>query len=144
MPGCRKIPAGLFACSSLILSIDNPCISCGACCAYFRATFHWAETDPFVGGRVPAEMTVQVTPHRVAMIGTDRKPPRCIALDGEIGQSVKCNIYEVRADVCRDFLASWENGVHNPRCDEARAAHNLPPLQPRTSRPKRRPQRRAA
>ena len=23
----------------------NPCIECGACCAYYRASFYWAEAD---------------------------------------------------------------------------------------------------
>lgn len=97
-----------------------------------------------MGGQVPAEMTVQVTPHRVAMIGSDRQPPQCIALQGQIGESVHCSIYDVRANVCRDFQASWIDGVHNPRCDQARAAHNLPPLKPGDSRPKRGGKRRAA
>ena len=133
-----------FFLESTGLAADNPCINCGACCAYFRATFHWAETDPFLGGQVPVAMTVQVTPHRVAMIGSDRHPPRCIALEGQIGESVSCSIYPVRAQVCRDFQASWVDGVHNPRCDQARAAHGLPPLEPRIPRPKKGRSRRAA
>jgi hypothetical protein len=32
--------------------------------------------------------------------------------------------------VCRDIVPSWENGEHNPRCDEARLAHGLTPLTP--------------
>ena len=24
--------------------MSNPCLSCGACCAFFRASFHWLET----------------------------------------------------------------------------------------------------
>jgi hypothetical protein len=78
------------------------------------------------------------------MIGTDRQPPRCIALQGQIGDSVHCSIYEVRANVCRDFQASWVDDVHNPRCDQARAAYNLPPLEPRTQRHKRGRRKRAA
>ena len=23
----------------------NPCITCGACCAYFRASFYWTEAE---------------------------------------------------------------------------------------------------
>lgn len=64
------------------------------------------------------------------MRGTDRKPPRCIALAGRIGESVGCTIYEQRASPCREFQASWVDGVHNERCDRARAAHGLPPLAP--------------
>lgn len=108
---------------------DHPCLSCGACCAHFRVSFFWGECAS-AGGCVPDELVVQITPHRVAMIGTDAKPTRCISLDGEVGKAVACNMYEQRSTSCRDFEASWENGEHNPRCDDARAAHGLPPLQP--------------
>lgn len=68
------------------------------------------------------------------MIGTDRKPTRCSALMGEVGQGVRCTMYENRSSSCQDFHASWEHGEHNPRCDAARAAHGLlalePPVQP--------------
>lgn len=64
------------------------------------------------------------------MRGTDGKFPRCIALEGSIGQSVRCSIYERRASPCRNFQASWVDGQHNERCDKARAAHGLLPLQP--------------
>ena len=107
----------------------NPCVTCGACCSYYRATFYWGECDDGYG-KVPAELTIQVTPHRRAMIGTDNNKPRCIALEGEIGNCVKCTIYEVRSSVCRDFPFSWENGEPNERCDQARKAHGLEPLKP--------------
>lgn len=110
--------------------MSNPCLSCGACCAFFRASFHWLETSAAAGGATPAELTVQVSQHLVAMRGTDRNPPRCIALEGSIGSSVRCSIYELRASPCRDFQASWVDGQHNERCDRARAAHGLLPLPP--------------
>lgn len=53
-----------------------------------------------------------------------------MALQGEIGHSVRCSIHPLRASPCRDFQASWVDGVHNERCDRARAAHGLPPLSP--------------
>jgi uncharacterized protein len=110
--------------------MSNPCLSCGACCAFFRASFHWLETNAAGAGLVPAELTVPVSKHLVAMRGSDRKPPRCIALEGSIGISVRCSIYAERASPCRDFQASWVDGVHNERCDRSRAAHGLPPLAP--------------
>jgi len=64
------------------------------------------------------------------MRGSDRSTPRCVALAGDIGSSVRCTIYEHRASPCRDFPYSWADGVHNERCDRARAAHGLPPLSP--------------
>lgn len=108
----------------------NPCIACGACCAYFRASFYWAETDACNTGTVPVGMTEKMTDFRCVMQGTNQPNPRCIALIGDIGKSVRCSIYELRASVCRDFKLSYENNIHNPDCDKARAAHNLPPLLP--------------
>lgn len=64
------------------------------------------------------------------MRGTDQQSPRCIALQGEIGGAVHCSIYALRASPCREFQASWVDGVHNERCDRARAAHGLSPLLP--------------
>lgn len=108
----------------------NPCLECGACCAFFRASFHWSESDAALGGPTPPELTVKVTPHLVAMRGTAGNPPRCIALHGEIGKAVRCSIHPQRPSPCREFQASWVDGVHNERCDRARAAHGLPPLEP--------------
>jgi len=107
---------------------SNPCVSCGACCAFYRASFYWAEADNAPGGTVPVELTEKLNDFRRVMKGTSQKSPRCIALLGEIGQSVRCSIYEVRASVCRDFDLSWLNNVHNERCDQARAAWGLAPL----------------
>lgn len=116
---------------SLFLNpMSNPCLNCGACCAYYRASFYWTEADDAPGGSVPAEMTVQVSPWHRAMRGTDSSKPRCCALQGEIGLSVACSIYPLRASPCRDFPASWSDGAHNPRCDSARRLWGLEPLRP--------------
>lgn len=64
------------------------------------------------------------------MIGTTKHMSRCICLQGDIGISVFCDIYEKRASVCRDFDASWINGVKNERCDKARMAWGLAPIEP--------------
>jgi hypothetical protein len=110
----------------------HPCLSCGACCAFYRVSFYWTEADPFNGGTIPPELVRQLTPHRVAMKGTTGKPPksRCVALDGEVGSNVSCNIYDKRGSTCREFTPSWENGEPNDRCDKARAYYDLPPLTP--------------
>lgn len=110
--------------------MSNPCLSCGACCAHFRVSFHWLETNVAPDGLTPVEFTVPVTGHRVAMRGTEGRSPRCIALDGTIGDSVSCSIYEQRASPCRSFQAAWADGQPNEFCDKARAAHGLPPLEP--------------
>lgn len=101
----------------------HPCLRCGACCAAFRVSFYWAEP-------VPAELTVRISPFRAAMDGTDRPVPRCVALNGDVGRAAHCGIYGDRPTPCREFEASWENGSPNPRCDDARARHDLPPLRP--------------
>jgi len=111
----------------MMSDINNPCISCGACCAYFRVSFYWAESDE-AGGVVPQDLTQQVTPFLSCMQGTNAKSPRCVALDGEIGQSVSCSIYLNRPTPCHEFDASGVNGVSNESCDRARARYGLPPL----------------
>ncbi|PKM28104.1 MAG: zinc/iron-chelating domain-containing protein [Gammaproteobacteria bacterium HGW-Gammaproteobacteria-12] len=49
---------------------------------------------------------------------------------GDVGCGVRCTMYEQRSSSCREFEASWANGEHNPRCDDARKAYGLPPLTP--------------
>ncbi|MBU0481418.1 MAG: YkgJ family cysteine cluster protein [Proteobacteria bacterium] len=108
----------------------NPCLDCGACCAMYRASFYWAEADDVSENGVPVEMTRQLTPFRRCMLTTEPGGDRCVALLGVIGRRVSCSIYERRSSVCRDFPASWVNGVCNDRCDRARATINLPPILP--------------
>lgn len=81
------------------------------------------------------------------MKGTNQKRPRCIALDGEIGQNVACRIYAQRPSPCRHFGIVWSRGVVRfsaeglARCNQARAAWGLPPLHvhpPKHTRPRRR------
>jgi len=110
--------------------MNHPCLRCGACCAYFRVAFHWSEAEPFLGGTVPPQATVQLDPHRLAMRGTDRRDPRCQALQGQVGASASCTIYHARPSVCRDLAPAWEQGVPSPQCERARMAHGLPPLRP--------------
>ncbi len=112
----------------------NPCVQCGACCAFFRVSFFWEEANPQNLNSVPEEMTEPVNDLLQCMKGTNQPNPRCIALDGEIGKRVTCKIYEQRSSVCRDFGLHEEaegitvNGMDLIRCNEARKAWNLPPL----------------
>jgi uncharacterized protein len=107
----------------------NPCLTCGACCAYFRASFYWSEAHPATGV-TPADLATKLTPYHSVMRGTELTPPRCVALHGTIGERVHCVIHAVRPSPCRQFQASWIDGVHNERCDRARVAHGLVPLSP--------------
>lgn len=108
----------------------HPCLRCGACCAAFRVTFYRGEALEGLDGAVPPELTEPVGPFRLAMRGTNRPSPRCVALHGEIGVATRCEIHPVRPTPCREFSASWEDGEPNPRCDAARARVGLPPLRP--------------
>jgi len=108
----------------------NPCLACGACCAYFRASFYWGEAGDVTEGGVPVHLTEKLNDFRRVMLGTNRLQPRCIALRGEIGTEVKCAIYVQRASICREFESSWSNGMHNERCDRARGAWGMLPLRP--------------
>lgn len=108
----------------------HPCLSCGACCAYFRVSFYWREAEASENPlAVPVELTEDYNSQRRAMRGTNQKHhARCVALEGKIGERAACSVYTLRPSPCREFEASLENGTHNPRCDQARAQHNLPPL----------------
>ncbi len=108
----------------------NLCLSCGACCALYRASFYWAETSECTPNGVPADLTVKINDFLVAMKGTEKIPPRCDCLAGEIGDRVYCRIYENRSSVCREFKPAWEDGEPSPGCDHARITWGLDPLVP--------------
>lgn len=112
----------------------NPCIQCGACCAFFRVSFFWEEANPENSASVPYELTESIDGLFQCMKGTNQPSPRCIELQGQIGEKVSCAIYERRSSVCREFglhestQGITVNGLDLVRCNEARKAWNLPPL----------------
>jgi Fe-S-cluster containining protein len=106
----------------------DACLSCGACCAAFRVDFHCADLASSPGGCVPVALTLPLTATLVRMRGTDEAPPRCIALEGEVGQSVRCTIYAQRPGPCRDFAPYAPLGIGDDACDRARRRYGLPPL----------------
>lgn len=109
----------------------HPCQKCGACCAYFRVTFYWREGEPSEHNKaVPPDLWIDNGNSLFRTLkGTEiNHNPKCHALNGTIGVSAKCRVYENRPSPCRNFEASYENGQKNPRCDEARKAHGLPHL----------------
>ena len=114
--------------------MQHPCLSCGACCAHYRVGLHWSEAEPEpgtpdLGGRVPIALTETFGPHQRSMRGTWAKQPYCVALQGTVGESVGCSIYDARPGACRDLRMSWDGGGPNPQCDRARIAYGLAPLQ---------------
>lgn len=108
--------------------MGSPCQSCGACCATYRVSFHCGEMDDVPGGWVPSGLVERVTSVMACMRGTERQPPRCVALRGDIGTAVSCAIYESRPSACRDFAPLSAVGRGDEACDDARRRHGLPPL----------------
>lgn len=113
---------------------ENPCIHCGACCAFFRVSFYWEEADE-EGETALKEMTEDSPPFCLCMKGTNQKKPYCVALEGKIGQTVDCAVYNSRSSTCREFGVHWQDGEiyfedegDLERCDHARVAWGLPPL----------------
>ena len=113
--------------NSIKMNNPNPCMTCGACCAFFRVSFYWTEADD-AGGTIPARLTEQISPFHRCMSGTNQKNPRCIALAGTPGKNACCTIYKNRSSTCREFAMSGENGVVNEACNRARAKYGLTPL----------------
>ncbi|MEJ1097170.1 MULTISPECIES: YkgJ family cysteine cluster protein [unclassified Pseudoxanthomonas] len=108
----------------------HPCLSCGACCAHFRVTLHWSETSAELGFGTPPELTEPFGPHQQVMRGTWQRQPRCVGLQGIVGEEAHCGIYSRRPSACRELFAAWENGKPSAQCDRARQAYGLMPLQP--------------
>ena len=108
---------------------DNPCLDCGACCAYYRVSFYCGELTGGLGGFVPAELTSQVTSLIACMQGTERGHGRCVALRGELGRpGIRCTIYAKRPSTCRDFASWLPDGTPNPDCQALRTRLGLPLL----------------
>ena len=106
--------------------IFNPCLSCGACCASFRISYHWSENVPD-GFFNETNQTFRSLKSKKDQEGR----PRCTALDGEIGKLVACGIYENRPSPCRDFRFSYEDGGPKEiRCDESRIKAGMQVLSP--------------
>ncbi|MEW5904343.1 MAG: YkgJ family cysteine cluster protein [Pseudomonadota bacterium] len=105
------------------MSESNPCVSCGACCAHFRIMLYPDEVAPL--GGVPREMTTSVG-GAFCMQGTDSFPPRCVALEGEVGLAVRCTIYDQRPLVCREFNEYEPDGSPNATCFRLRG--RVPPV----------------
>ena len=97
-------------------SDSDICMSCGACCAAFRVSFYWGEGESL---GIPEDMTVKVNDFYTCMKGTEKKPVKCVALAGEVGQSVACQIYDKRSSTCQSVQ------VGDEQCNKARQYHGL-------------------
>ena len=99
------------------LPTQDACLSCGACCAFFRVSFYWAE-----GLHMPEHYTEPVTAVYSCMAGTSQPQPRCVALAGEIGRQVSCGMYEARSSSCKEVQ------IADAQCNKARAAYGMIPF----------------
>jgi len=111
-----------------VMSENNPCLTCGACCASFRVSFYWAETSAGQKNGVPVELTENVNDFYSCMKGTNSKTPHCIALEGQVGREVSCKIYEQRSSTCREFNIIDASGNIDAHCTKARARYGLLPV----------------
>ncbi len=99
-----------------------PCMSCGACCSYFKVQF-----DRKYNPQVPWQKITVIKNSQAVMIGTEEFKGRCESLEGVVGESCKCKIYSSRPDVCESFPVWLNNGLQNPKCMAARKHHGLKP-----------------
>jgi len=97
----------------------NVCQQCGACCAFFRVSFYWAEAAQC---NLPAACIEQLNAHLASMAGTNQPAPRCRALQGEVGKQVTCLVYPARPSPCREVQPG------DDKCNQARARYGLEPL----------------
>ncbi|GAB2903527.1 YkgJ family cysteine cluster protein [Uliginosibacterium flavum] len=109
------------------MSALDPCQQCGACCASLRVSFHRSQLVS-EGGCVPDGLADEETDNTCRMRGTDRVPPRCVALVGKLGEMVRCGIYEFRPEPCREFAPHGVHGISNVECSRVRQRHGLAPL----------------
>ena len=73
-------------------------------------------------GRKDGQANLQVPKTNLAMVATNQKNPRCIALQGTIGEQVSCGMYELRSTSCKEVQ------VADVQCNKARIAHNMIPF----------------
>lgn len=108
----------------------NPCITCGACCAYYKVTFYWGEMSEEIPNGVPSSLCERYNDYKAVMKGTNNAEPRCVALVGTIGKRVFCRIHHCKPSVCKEIEPSFKNGERETKCDKARLAYGLPLITP--------------
>ena len=71
---------------------------------------------------MPEHYTEPVTAVYLCMVGTNETSPRCIALEGTIGEHVSCGMYEQRSSSCKEVQ------IADDQCNKARRAYNMIPF----------------
>ena len=95
---------------------DNPCQSCGACCAYSQNWPRFTIEDDATLDLIPAKYVNE------RLSGMRCEGDRCSALTGEVGVTTSCAIYAVRPEVCRTCQPG------DAECNMARRRHGLSPI----------------
>ena len=96
-----------------LITTDNPCQACGACCATSANWPRFSTEDDEALDRIPSELV------NARGSGMRCDGARCAALMGRIGEATSCSVYAVRPDVCRACMPG------DPECLMARARHGL-------------------
>jgi uncharacterized protein len=95
---------------------ENPCRTCGACCAYSANWPRFTIEDDAALDLIPAKYVNE----RQSGMRCDGE--RCSALSGDVGIATSCAIYAVRPEVCRTCLPG------DVECNMARRRHGLPAI----------------
>ncbi len=98
------------------ITTDNPCVRCGACCAYSANWPRFSIEEDDALSLIPEALVNE------RQSGMRCEGERCCALAGDIGVTTSCTIYAARPEVCR----SCEPG--DPECNMARRRYGLRPL----------------
>lgn len=93
---------------------DSHCQQCGACCAPNTDWLSYPEVTDEEALALPERFRLQIIDGELA---TRDRPGgvRCVALEGELGVAVRCEVHAVRPAVCRAFTAGSQH------CLDARA-----------------------
>lgn len=97
---------------------ENPCLSCGACCAYSETWPRFTTEDEAALDLIPEKFVNE----RHAGMRCDGD--RCSALSGQVGVATSCMIHAVRPEVCRVCMPG------DVECGMARKKWGLPALSP--------------
>jgi Fe-S-cluster containining protein len=81
-----------------------------------------------MGGQVPTQLTEPYTATTACMREHPDIPGRCIALEGVVGQEVRCTIYAQRPTACSEFAPLAAIGHGDEACNAACRKQGLPPL----------------
>jgi Fe-S-cluster containining protein len=95
---------------------ENPCQTCGACCAYSANWPRFSTEEDAALDLIPSELINE------RGSGMRCEADRCAALKGRIGEMTSCAIYAVRPEVCRTCMPG------DAECAMARKKFALPPL----------------